>query len=58
MPHPILIVGYTSDINGEFWIVKNSWGSTWGENGFIRIAVTANGGVLGIQETTFYPTTN
>lgn len=31
--HSVVIVGYTQD----YWIVKNSWGTFWGENGFMRI---------------------
>jgi C1A family cysteine protease len=31
--HIPLIVGYSSD----YWIVKNSWGTNWGEKGFFRI---------------------
>jgi cathepsin L len=31
--HSALLVGYTED----FWIVKNSFGKQWGENGFFRI---------------------
>jgi C1A family cysteine protease len=34
--HAVLIVGYDDD--QEYFIVKNSWGSDWGENGFFRIA--------------------
>ncbi len=34
--HQVVIVGY--DDNQRCWIVKNSWGSNWGENGYFRIA--------------------
>ena len=33
--HAITIVGY--DSNERYWIVKNSWGATWGENGYFKI---------------------
>lgn len=42
--HAVLIVGYDDD--SQCFIVKNSWGSNWGENGFFRIAYSQVDGVV------------
>lgn len=35
--HGLVIVGYDSGDSGEYWIVKNSWGTNWGKEGYIFI---------------------
>jgi len=36
--HAIQMVGYGTDpTNGDYWLVRNSWGAMWGEQGYIRL---------------------
>lgn len=38
--HSIALVGYND--SGQYWIVKNSWGTGWGEGGYFRISYSEN----------------
>ena len=52
LDHGVLIVGYGYDSfsDMEYWLVKNSWGDQWGENGYIRIQknIENSSGLCGI----------
>jgi len=50
LDHGVLLVGYASD----YWKVKNSWGASWGESGYIRLAGT-DANTCGLANSASYP---
>ncbi|XP_064958461.1 senescence-specific cysteine protease SAG39-like [Musa acuminata AAA Group] len=59
LDHAVTVVGYGTTSDGtKYWLAKNSWGETWGENGYIRMErdVAAKEGLCGIAMQASYPT--
>ena len=58
--HAVLVVGYDTDkeTGKEYFIIKNSWGTKWGENGFAKIwndQSTFVNGICGILSEGYFP---
>jgi len=56
--HAVLAVGWGTDATaGDYFIVKNSWNTTWGDAGYIKIAAVDGVGICGIQSGPYQPMT-
>merc|ERR1712226_1519630 len=56
LDHGVLLVGYGTEDGIDYWKIKNSWGTSWGENGYGRLERGVKGaGECGINADASYP---
>jgi len=59
LDHAVALVGYGSEGGQDYYILRNSWGNTWGDQGYMKIANNGDGlGICGVQSDPLYPSTN
>jgi cathepsin L len=56
LDHGVVAVGYDDAANPPYYLVRNSWGTSWGDKGHVMIGIQDGEGICGIQMAASYPT--
>ena len=51
MNHCLIVVGY--DVSGGYWILKNQWGDSWGDGGYVYFELGQN--TCGLMNDVTFP---
>jgi cathepsin L len=55
--HAVIAIGY-GELNGTpYWLIRNSWGKSWGEAGYVKLfrGTANNAGMCGVLKRPSYP---
>ena len=58
LDHATNVVGWGTEGSMDYWIMRNSWGSSWGEAGYMRLEIVDGVGLCGIQMQPNFPVAN
>ncbi|EFH59438.1 hypothetical protein ARALYDRAFT_318695 [Arabidopsis lyrata subsp. lyrata] len=58
LDHGVVVVGYGTSSGEDYWIIRNSWGLNWGENGYVKLQrnIDDSFGKCGVAMMPSYPT--
>jgi len=58
LDHATNVVGWGTEGSMEYWVMRNSWGTSWGDSGYMRLQINDGVGLCGIQMQPQWPATN
>jgi len=56
LDHGVALVGFGNEGGQDYFILRNSWNTTWGESGYMRMAAEDGSGICGVNLGAVYPT--
>ena len=55
LDHAVVAVGYNTENPIPYYVIRNSWGTSWGNLGYIDLEIVGGNGTCGVQMDISYP---